>query len=103
MNDYQPLSLPESEAYSQNNEPQPSDPAPTSEGDGQHQEAGPSRRRSSIDEADSESTLTLRRGSNPENLLPTAGRFQPGDEPERREKAPQLIDRHILMLHSDFQ
>ncbi|XP_014228425.1 uncharacterized protein LOC106653487 [Trichogramma pretiosum] len=93
LNDIQPLSLPESEANSQNDEPQTLDPAPTSEGDGQHQGAGPSRRRSSIDEADNVSTLTLRRGSNPENLLPTAGRSQPGDEPERREEAPQPIDR----------
>ncbi|XP_014228755.1 uncharacterized protein LOC106653730 [Trichogramma pretiosum] len=39
-------------------------------------------------------TVTLRRGSNPQNLLPTDGRsHQPGDEPETREVATQTIDR----------
>ena len=65
-----------------------------SDRDNHRRHAGPSSGGSSIDQADSGSTLTLRRGSNPENLLPTGGRFQPGDEPERREEAPQPIDRH---------
>ncbi|XP_014228420.1 uncharacterized protein LOC106653480 [Trichogramma pretiosum] len=74
----------------ESDEPQPSDPAPTSEGDGQHQEAGPSRRRSLIDEAGNVSVLTQRRGSNQEALQSRAAnpapprQIQPAEEPERR-------------------
>ncbi|CAB0030224.1 unnamed protein product [Trichogramma brassicae] len=74
----------------ESDEPQPLDPAPTLEGDGQHQEAGPSRRRSLIDEADNVSILTQRRGSNPVALQDRAAnpdpprRIQPAEEPERR-------------------
>ncbi|KAL7304327.1 hypothetical protein TKK_0003127 [Trichogramma kaykai] len=74
----------------ESDEPQPSDPAPTSEGDGQHQEAGPSWRRSLIDEAGNVSVLTQRRGSNPEALQSRAAnsapprQIQPAEEPERR-------------------
>ncbi|CAB0030218.1 unnamed protein product [Trichogramma brassicae] len=61
------------------------------QGDSQYVHVGSSTGGSSIDGSDSGSTLTIRRGSNPENLLPTGGRFQPGDEPERREEP---IDQH---------
>uniref|UniRef100_A0ABD2WSN5 Uncharacterized protein n=1 Tax=Trichogramma kaykai TaxID=54128 RepID=A0ABD2WSN5_9HYME len=67
--------------------------AALSDEDNHRRHAGPSAGGSSIDGSNSGSTLTLRRGSNPENLLPTVGRSQPGDEPERREEAPQPIDR----------
>ncbi|CAB0030223.1 unnamed protein product [Trichogramma brassicae] len=73
-----------------------------SDEDNHRRHAGPSPAGSSIDESDSESTLTIRRGSNPENLLPTGGRFQPGDEPERREEAPQPIDRQPRPLKVRF-